>query len=380
MKNSYSFYPLLLGALLTANANAQQMVTTKPPINDTPLPLPPTNARIQQNARIADQVIADDLIVQGSQCVGFDCVNNESFGFNTIRLKENNLRIGFDDTSVGSFPANDWELEANASPSGGTSHFAINDVTGAKTPFLIRAGAKTNALYIDASGRIGMGTSTPALDAHITTSNTPAIRFEQNNAGGFTAQTWDMAGNEANFFIRDVTGGSLLPFRIKPGAPTSSIYIQADGTIQIKNAIVPASDFRLKTNFSKIENALGIIEQLNPLRYDFRYNELKDMGLPKTRQLGLIAQDVEKILPELVTELAADTKDGEKYKGLNYTGLIPVLIQAIKDQQAMLAKQEEELEKLRNQLKTYEALNARMERLEAVLNEEKTLKTGKEKK
>ena len=49
----------------------------------------------------ADQVIPDDLIVQGSLCVGFDCVNNEVFDFDTIRLKENNLRILFHDTSVG---------------------------------------------------------------------------------------------------------------------------------------------------------------------------------------------------------------------------------------------------------------------------------------
>jgi hypothetical protein len=48
-----------------------------------------------------DQVIADDQIVQGSLCVGLDCVNNENFGFDTIRLKENNLRIKFEDTSTG---------------------------------------------------------------------------------------------------------------------------------------------------------------------------------------------------------------------------------------------------------------------------------------
>ena len=49
----------------------------------------------------ADEVIPDDLIVQGSNCVGFDCVNNENFGFDTVRLKENNTRLKFDDTSVG---------------------------------------------------------------------------------------------------------------------------------------------------------------------------------------------------------------------------------------------------------------------------------------
>src|SRR6185295_8366290 len=56
------------------------------------------------------------------------------------------------------------------------------------------------------------------------------------NAGGFTAQTWDVAGNEANFFVRDVTGGSRLPFRIRPGAPTSSVDISADGDVGIGTA------------------------------------------------------------------------------------------------------------------------------------------------
>jgi hypothetical protein len=78
------------------------------------------------------------------------------------------------------------------------------------------------------------------LDLHITTSDTPAHRLEQTNAGGFSAQTWDVAGNEANFFVRDVTSGSLLPFRIRPGAPTSSIDVSAAGNVGIGTAS-PAS-------------------------------------------------------------------------------------------------------------------------------------------
>ena len=179
-----------------------------------------------------DQVIPDDLIVQGSACVGLDCVNNENFGFDTIRMKENNLRVHFDDTSTtAGFPANDWRLIANDSASGGSSKFSIEDSTGAKTPFTITAGASTNSIFADSTGRIGFRTSTPVLDLHVSTSNTPAIRLEQTNAGGFTAQTWDIAGNEANFFVRDVTGGSRLSLRIRPGAPTSSVDINADGQV-----------------------------------------------------------------------------------------------------------------------------------------------------
>jgi hypothetical protein len=187
-----------------------------------------------------DQVIPDDLIVQGSACVGLDCVNNESFGFDTIRLKENNTRLQFDDTSVSAgFPTNNWQIRANGSGSGNGSFLGFvdqgdtgNSETGTIV-FEVDAGAPANALRVSSAGNVGIGTATPLLSLHMNTSNTPAMRLEQNNGGGFTAQTWDVAGNEANFFVRDVTGGSRLPFRIRPGAPTSSIDISAAGMVGI---------------------------------------------------------------------------------------------------------------------------------------------------
>ena len=165
-------------------------------------------------------------------CVGIDCVSGESFGFDTIRLKENNLRIKFQDTSTtASFPGNDWQITANDSSSGGSNHFAIDDIDGGRSPFKIAAGARTNSLFVDGGGRIGFGTSTPVASLHSVTGNTPTLRLEQDGSSGFTPQTWDIAGNEANFFVRDATNGSTLPFRIEPGAPTSSLHIDSSGNI-----------------------------------------------------------------------------------------------------------------------------------------------------
>jgi hypothetical protein len=120
---------------------------------------------------------------------------------------------------------------ANDSASGGANKFVIEDSTAARNPMTIEAAAPANALYIDSTGNIGFQQSAPALDLHLTTTDTPALRLDQSNAGGFTAQTWDIGGNEANFFIRDLTGGSRLSFRIRPGAPTSSIDINASGQV-----------------------------------------------------------------------------------------------------------------------------------------------------
>lgn len=190
-----------------------------------------------------DFVIADDLIVQGSGCFGLDCVDGESFGFDTIRVKENNTRIQFDDTSTSAgFATNNWQIRANAQGSGGASFLAFVDqgATGnSETGTIVLevdAGAPANSLRVGSTGKVGLRTATPVLDLHANTTDTPAIRLEQNNSGGFTAQTWDVAGNEANFFVRDVTSGSRLPFRIRPGAPTSSIDIAADGKVGIGTA------------------------------------------------------------------------------------------------------------------------------------------------
>jgi hypothetical protein len=209
---------------------------------------------------LIDFVIADDLIVQGSTCTGLDCINGEDFGFDTLRLKENNTRLQFNDTSsTTGFPTNNWQIRANSSASGGANFLGFVDqgATGFSESgtivFSVAAGAPANSLFVASTGRVGLRTSTPVLDLHAATSNTPAFRLEQNSAGGFTAQTWDVAGNEASFFIRDVTSGSRLPLRIRPGAPSSSLDIAADGDVglgtgapanalDIRRANQPAAD------------------------------------------------------------------------------------------------------------------------------------------
>ncbi|MCF6430631.1 hypothetical protein [Leisingera sp. MMG026] len=180
----------------------------------------------------ADQVINDDLIVSNSLCVGQDCSNGESFGFDTIRLKENNLRIKFQDTSVSaSFPTRDWQLTANSSDNGGKNYFSIDDVDGNSTPFLIEADAGNHAVYVESGGFVGFGTTAPVVDLHVKQGNSPALRLEQDTSSGFASQTWDVAGNETNFFIRDVSNSGTLPFKIKPGAPSDALVIDSSGII-----------------------------------------------------------------------------------------------------------------------------------------------------
>ena len=212
---------------------------------------------IEENPDALDQVFVDDVIVDGSICVGQDCVNGENFGFDTIRLKENNLRLKFQDTSnSGSFPSNDWEITINDSNNGGANYFAITDVTAGRRPFEIRASAPANSLFVDQDGDLGIGTASPVVEMHMKDGDSPTYRLEQDGSAGFTAQTWDLAGNEANFFIRDVTNGSRLPFKIKPGAPTDSLFVAADGDIGLGTAS-PAADLDVAEGGARFRVEVG---------------------------------------------------------------------------------------------------------------------------
>ncbi|MGD2084758.1 MAG: tail fiber domain-containing protein [Candidatus Aminicenantes bacterium] len=245
-----------------------------------------------------DFVINDDLIVDGSACIGFDCVNGESFGFDTLRLKENNLRIKFDDTSTAaSFPRNDWQLTANDSANGGASKFSIDDISGSRTPFTVEANARSHSLYVDDGGRIGIRTSTPSTEIHVIDGDTPTLRLQQDGSSGFAPQTWDVAGNETNFFIRDVTNGSQLPFRIRPDAPTSSIFIDVDGSIGFRNS---SPDFPVHLSTDSSTNAVVVAEKAS--------GATVKMGATSNQaQFGSISDHPLKIVTNNVTRMSVNS-------------------------------------------------------------------------
>ncbi len=113
----------------------------------------------------------------------------------------------------------------------------------------IEGGADNESIHVDSSGNqggnVGFGTANPVVDLHALSGNTPTLRLEQDNASGFTPQSWDLAGNESNFFIRDVTNGSALPFRIEPGTASNTLYLDNNERIGI-NTTAPARDLHIR--------------------------------------------------------------------------------------------------------------------------------------
>ena len=111
------------------------------------------------------------------------------------------------------------------------------------------------------------------------------------------------------------------------------------GNILASGTITP-SDIRYKKNIQPIISPLLKLNQINGVTYQYRANEFPAMGFTEANQMGFIAQEVEKVFPELVFT------DKQGYKAVDYPKIMPVLVEAIKDQQVQINELKQKLENL----------------------------------
>ena len=134
-----------------------------------------------------------------------------------------------------------------------------------------------------------------------------------------------------------------------------------NGYVFASDGYLTGSDKNLKQNIRDFTSAMEIIDQLHPKQYDYRHDgNYKLMNLPQGEHYGLIAQDVETILPNLVKDSKFETRYGKanpgkediknsetiNFKALNYTELIPIMIKGMQELQAVNDKQEQRIEAL----------------------------------
>ncbi|MEM6262038.1 MAG: tail fiber domain-containing protein [Bacteroidota bacterium] len=104
-----------------------------------------------------------------------------------------------------------------------------------------RNGVDSLGFQIGGQGQFNLY-SASTLIMQLTNNNTPMIRLRQTNKTGFQAQTWDMGGNEREFFVRDITNGTKAPLRIKTGAENNRITINGSNVgigLGTSNSIIP---------------------------------------------------------------------------------------------------------------------------------------------
>ena len=171
-------------------------------------------------------------------------------------------------------------------------------------------------LYPGGAGEVGIGVYGNELRLHADNPGAAVSFGTQTNAGVFT-----QAG------------------RFQISAPYA---LFVNGSIWA-NGSTYASDARFKQNISTITSPLQKLLQLNGVEYEMRTDVFHKNNFQQGRQIGLLAQNVEKVVPEAVNEM-----DG--YKGVDYARLVPLLIESIKEQQLQIKNRNEQINKIQTQL------------------------------
>ncbi|MBI5914256.1 MAG: tail fiber domain-containing protein [Bacteroidetes bacterium] len=289
-----------------------------------------------------------------------DIFHNSSATGNNVHLNlfENEYgdfsRIQFRNFSTGNF----WQLaaRAHATSSSAAMNFIYNDGTTSK-----------DVMSLTGEGRLGIGTTTPAAQFHVKTATTNPMRLESTGADNF--QSFYTAGGYKGY-AGVYTGDNDMDFGTGAGNSTGKVNLVinaspkltvfADGKVGI-GATSPgtyklyvsgsafatgswvASDQRFKKDIAPVANALELVKEMRGVGYDFNRAAFPEKDFPEGKSYGFIAQELQSVLPELVNE-----SDG--YLAVNYDGVVPVLVEAIKEQDTQIEALRAELEDLKTTL------------------------------
>ncbi|MBU4493266.1 MAG: tail fiber domain-containing protein [Nanoarchaeota archaeon] len=141
---------------------------------------------------------------------------------------------------------------------------------------------------------------------------------------------------------------------------TVCLDLNQDGTCDDNTAAI--SDIRVKKNIEAIENPLDIIQQLRGISFNWKSEEYPELRLGDKRQIGMIAQEVEDVLPEVVLSGVGD----DNLKMIDYSKFTPLLIEGIKE---LKAEKDNEIELLKAENQELKQENKEiLSRLEALEN------------
>ena len=272
-------------------------------------------------------------------------VTTQSYGAHIsggLTLSAADPYIKLTDTSTGA----DHEIDANS----GVGNLVINaDINGeGSDPKLLLKVAGTTGITVKDTGNVDIAVDL-TVGQHVYLPDNGELRFgdssdliiEHNASNGDIRNNTndllirnlandrdvrilsdDGSGGTADYFRADgSTGEAMLYFYGSEKFATKTGGAEVTGDFTATGNVTAYSDERLKENIKPIENAVDKVKQLRGVTYDW-----KETG---EASVGVIAQEVEAVFPELVVE-------NEEYKSVDYGKLTSVLIEAIKEQQAQI--------------------------------------------
>ena len=293
------------------------------------------------------------------------------------------------------------DLDAN-------TQFVFNE-QGLDRNFRIETNLRSNMFFVDAGlNRIGINTAAPAMQWQFVSDGSAGwvTQWYNTSVNGGLKQVYNSAtgnGSRAFMGITNYNGSANSAAAVMGlslnttttgsggigvyGAANNESGIAVYGSLFTTGAYTGwggyfnadvycggtyfGSDRKLKRDIEPIKSALGIVTQLAPVSYYYDTERYPEMGLDENRRTyGFIAQDIEQILPELVKDkelilnsnvIESISEKGsahktEQFKVVNYTLMIPVLTQAVKEQQQIIEGQNEKIDRLEKEIQEIKGL------------------------
>jgi hypothetical protein len=185
---------------------------------------------------------------------------------------------------------------------------------------------RSNALVVFKNGNTGIGTNFPDEKLNVegnVTMNSESGTTLQLKAAGVQKGFVQLSGDNIRIGTNSTNDNGNVVFRLN-GADRMTIL--PNGNATLTGTLTQNSDARFKTDIRRIDHALETVMQLNGYRYHWKPELKRDNSM----QVGLIAQNIETVLPELVTT------DKEGNKSVAYQNMVAVLIEAVKEQQQQI--------------------------------------------
>jgi hypothetical protein len=194
------------------------------------------------------------------------------------------------------------------------------------------------------SGTIASGTNSTALGRVTVASDYASVVIGQYNSSGSSATSANSFSTSASAFV------------IGNGADSSNksdafkVMFNGDATVSndltVSGDVVISSDARLKSNIVSLGSTLSKLLQIDGKSYEMKGKQ----------KIGVLAQEIKEVFPELVSE------DDNEMLAVNYQGLVPVLINALKEQQS-------EIDELKEQETKFEKQQAEIDELKEMVNQ-----------
>ena len=260
---------------------------------------------------------------QGATAIGSGTVVSGWYatasGFETIASGNSSFAGGDNTTSSGAYS---FAFGENSISSGGTS-VAFGFGTESSGLYSTSFGVNSNA---DGNTSAAMGYGTIASDYG-------SLVVGVNNLSGSTVTS------DADYLDLSNTA-FVIGNGLDESNRSDALVVKFDGTTTIAGDLNVNSDARLKTNIISLGATLSKVLQIDGKSYSMKNDKYEK------QKIGLLAQDIEKVFPELVSEIKG-------VKSVNYQGIVPVLINALKEQDEKIKDQQSQINRLENLIQEF---------------------------